>query len=426
MLTLAMTYFQTPSDFVDFLLPFGRQGVAQDFHHTAFRQRTRLSERQRGLCIRELGWSGRDLWICYNLKCVESTGSIHRPTWSIRHFAVSHTFDVEEIRQNWIMIKADQLLQKRLTTATGDRGLSDLRSFVSIDRAFAASLEIHLLLSDLAVENWRWYINHLDEEFQDLSRRTIANDVDVPPMSPVTSPPMSPVRSPTMNSNINSSGFGKPLRADTEKTKKSFRSQFSRTRTQTWQTMNSMNATMEKPKLEIYTDPDTGLTQPLPPGETADDLLASGDNDLKTDEYGQPEFAFSDLQDIHHVDSKANEAALVIKHNRSIISQIQEYYQYVTNLKGFPKAIADECVEDIDHFNMRLKGIDMDFKIQLERIEALLRLIADRKTLVCTPSFDTQCILTMSSCTAFLTYAILKAIDFSLRSPEPLPSTWKR
>ena len=380
MLTLALTYFQAPADLVDFLLPFGQQGGAPDFHFTAFRQRTRLSQRRRGLSILELGWSGRDLQISYNLKCVENSGSKSRPKWSARHFAICHTFDVENIRQTWITVKGDQLIQRRLSAATSDRGLPELRDFSSIDRAFAASLEVHLLLSEISVQNWRWYINHLGNHFEDLSRRTISDDIDVPPMTPPASPPLSPILEPT--------DFARPTRNLTDLSIKSVRSTLSWKRATTWKTMSSIDEKIERPEtsggLHLYTDPETEETVPLPPGMTPADLdkPPAPPGSPKLDEYGQQEFAFSDLQDIHHVDSKANEAALVIKHNRNILSQIREYYQYVTKSKDFPRAILDQCEEDLSHFYMRIKGIEMDFQIQAERIENLLKLVADRKTLV--------------------------------------------
>ena len=161
-------------DFLDFVFPFGKQQYAQDFHFSGFRHDTRLSRCQPNLSIPELGWSGRDLQLCYNLKSVEPSKSQSKWPWSIRQSAVYHAFDIGSSRATWIVMKGDQLMKNRIKSATGTRGLPEVSSFETVDRAFASTLATHMLLCDWSSEHWRWYINFLEEELQATTRRILS------------------------------------------------------------------------------------------------------------------------------------------------------------------------------------------------------------------------------------------------------------
>lgn len=183
MLTLVFTYHQVLPSFLDFLFPFGNQQYAQDFHFGGFKHEDRFSDVDSGLRIPEFGWSGRDFHFCYNLKSIEPSKGHPEWPWSIRQSALYHLFDVETGRTNWIIIKGDQLLKKRIKSATGSRGLPEASCFDTVDRAFASTLAIHVILCEWSGENWRWYINFLEEALQATTRPTLSAMVDPFPSS---------------------------------------------------------------------------------------------------------------------------------------------------------------------------------------------------------------------------------------------------
>ena len=76
--------------------------------------------------------------------------------WSIRPCAIHHGFDVTNVRSNWTVVKGDQLIEKRIISATNGRGPTEFSSYETIDSAFAASLSTHLIMFDWSAENWRW------------------------------------------------------------------------------------------------------------------------------------------------------------------------------------------------------------------------------------------------------------------------------
>ena len=190
MLTLAFTYHQVMPGFLDLVYSFGRQEYAQDFHFSVFQEDTRLSESDRGLKVPELGWSGRDIRMGYGLKSVEPSTSQQDWPWSIRHCAVHHSCDVVSGRATWIVIKGNHLMKDRIESATESQNLPQISNFNTVDRAFASTLATHLIICDWAGDNWRWYINFLEEEFQSTTRGTLSAVVEQSPREATARSPM--------------------------------------------------------------------------------------------------------------------------------------------------------------------------------------------------------------------------------------------
>ena len=88
------------------------------------------------------------------------------------------------------------------------------------------------------------------------------------------------------------------------------------------------------------------------------------------------------MQKIQHIEEKAHEASLILKLNVSVIGQLRQYYDAIVKSKHFPQQIVQLCQDDLDQFHLRINGVLDDLQIHLLRLETLLRLLADRKTLV--------------------------------------------
>ena len=120
MLMLCFTHFQVMPEFVDFLFPFGLWSYAEAeyFYFNRFRQRTGLTEQWRHNFLNAKPVDQR-FQMCYHLKAVEPSDS---DEWSIRHYAVHHPFDLKELRTIWIIVEGDELMKRRIESATSDRG----------------------------------------------------------------------------------------------------------------------------------------------------------------------------------------------------------------------------------------------------------------------------------------------------------------
>lgn len=366
MLMLCFSNFQVFPEFVDFLFPFGFRSDKQDFYFSGFRHRLQLAERWRNNAPNARRVS-KKFQLCYNLKSVETSDT---DTWSIRHCAVHHSFDVMEIRASWVTVKGDSLMKRRIESATSNQGPLGTSDFDSMDQAFNASLETHLIFCGWSAENWRWYINYLEDSFQHMTQRTFSAPVHV-----------------TVLPTAETDRFTLGPRIDTGRTNGSKFSMFSRTESQL------VDKRPLKPALKhrvsasrTYTNPDTGKSQPLPPDEDNDEEDDEPESSLKpTDDKVEDKsrgFSFGKLRKVHKIAEKANEAVLVLKQNINILAQLKIFYRSTLNHKDFPKDLAGSCKDANGDFATRIEGLENDMQIQILRLETLLRLLKDRKTLL--------------------------------------------
>ncbi|KAK6430587.1 hypothetical protein LTR95_013259 [Oleoguttula sp. CCFEE 5521] len=243
-----LSWHQVMPEFLDFLFSFGRTDHSKDFHFTGFRSEAKLLEADATVYLPELGRSGRELRMCYTIKSVENVvtqGSQRNWPWSIRTTSLYHSFDIATSRSFWLIIKANTLLRGRVKALCDGRRLyrTDLVGEDSrTKQAFDSTLRSHQLLCALAGENWRWYINSIEEKVQDLTRDILTETVDLYKQAP--------------------------------------------RHAQTW---NSI------PGTELTTVPSNGP-------ETS-------------------RFTFENLQEIHFVEEKTNEALLIIEANMSLLPQ---------------------------------------------------------------------------------------------------------
>ena len=96
----------------------------------------------------------------------------------------------------------------------------------------------------------------------------------------------------------------------------------------------------------------------------------------------QPEFSFSDLQRIQFIEEKANETLLVLKANITVLTELRQHYRSLLESENWPPELGLECKCEIDRFEKRVSHIENDLRMQQSRTETLLRLLADRKSLV--------------------------------------------
>ena len=371
MLAQALSYLQAMPEMLGLLLPFGERKSTPDFFTGGFHQRTRLQNATRGLQIPERAWSGHGYQICYGLKSVERSETQTHWPWSIRHSAIHHTFDVENIRSTWMVVKGNRLIERRIKSATGGRGPAEYSSYGTIEAAFAASLCTHLIMFDWSAENWRWYINYLEDEFQKMTTGAIATDADVP---------MSPKETEDILA------FGSRTNTQKSNTSRKSRAFSFRSMTQKVGTMPPV-AEIQGIRPQNYAIARSGKKQPLPPGITTKNLEVQQPEvqqarAIQYDIYGQPIFGFRHLQDIQNFEESANESVLVMKLNRGVCKQILEFYHSLFADKELPSNIASNCQGDLLRFQRRIISIESQLEEQILRVEALLRLITNRKGLV--------------------------------------------
>ena len=386
MLTLLLSYHQVMPVFLDFVFPFGRQDYARDFHFSGFRAQSRLDDCDAKLSIPPLGWSGHTFELCYNLKSVERSKYQKDWPWSLRQCALYHSFDVQVPRMTWIMIEADPLLKRRLTSATGARGLPVNRSFQTMITAFEASLETHLISCEWSTENWRWYINFLEDECQAITRGTLSKNVES-----LTSPVFEESMSRALS------------RAETQTTWKS----------STPATPRAVTGFVMSPRLRTLPQIETaigktldGLDGAASPRVTDHNLDGRAQTQSPVGESSVPKPAdeqpegqdgdaieivnFAEIQRIQFIEENINEAKLMLKLNESVFTELAGYYNSIVNEPQWPDSASAGCKIAAMRFTKRIESFSNILKMQQMRIETLLRLLADRKSLVSDGDFCSE------------------------------------
>ena len=162
-------------NYLDFLFMFGSHSHSREKRFSRFRADPTFGSPISS--IDELGRSGRYYQFCYNLKAVSrqtKSGQL-APTdcqWSIRQGAVYHKFDVCNGSSVWILTRAGQDIKQRIESMTGKDGRNEDRGFQTPEQCLKSSLAVHLLLSYWSSENWRAYLQWLED--------TVANEVISP------------------------------------------------------------------------------------------------------------------------------------------------------------------------------------------------------------------------------------------------------
>lgn len=169
MLAQIFTYHQVMPAYLDFMFIFGAQCDARDLRFSGFRKQNMLknplnTKKCQSSNIPELGRSGQQFQLCYNLKGVTlktNSGEDRNSKdseWSIRQASIHHQFDVVYGTTLWIVTKGGLDIQKRFEKLTGPDGRIDDKSFGDTYACFRSSLAAHLMFCHWSTEDWRWYI----------------------------------------------------------------------------------------------------------------------------------------------------------------------------------------------------------------------------------------------------------------------------
>lgn len=165
MLLRTLSYHQVMPIYLDFISVFGQQSRPRDLRFSGFRDQTLLSGPLKGPVIPDLGRSGRQFQLCYNLKSVSPPSSVDpmdAKEWPIRQAAIHHQFDVLEGTTLWLITKGNLDLKDRIQDMTGKDGRPEDRAFGTSEECFKSSLAVHLMLCHWSTEEWRWYIQRLE------------------------------------------------------------------------------------------------------------------------------------------------------------------------------------------------------------------------------------------------------------------------
>ena len=372
MVALIFTYHQVMPTFLDFLFPFGRQDYPQDFHFSGFREEARLARIDNGLRIPELGRSGCGFEIAYSLKSVEP--SKDQLPWSIRQCAIYHSFDVENGRSVWIFVKGNQKMKNRIRSAMNSDRLVNISAFETVDCAFASSLVAHLVLCDWAGENWRWYINHLEQDLQTTTRCTLTEQVEHSAKRLVEKPAFPAAQDFCAQANTNES-----VESSKDKASNLIRGNPNRMARKVRVNTGLISLASDKTLTQPESCPEMLSSSCQPISFQPESVFRPSVAEITDDHQG---FCFSHFQKIQFIEEKANESLLVLKSNINVLKQLREYYVSINESEDWPQDLRSMNRREFLRFQKRLTTVEDDHRIQQDRVEILLALLANRKSLV--------------------------------------------
>ena len=93
-------------------------------------------------------------------------------------------------------------------------------------------------------------------------------------------------------------------------------------------------------------------------------------------------FDIDDIRKIEYIEERTNEALLIIKTQISVLNELLSYYKEVLQSEEAPTGMAEKCKPGFVRFQGSISSAIAHFQIQHSRVETLLKLLADRKSLV--------------------------------------------
>lgn len=140
----------------------------------------------------------------------------------------------------------------------------------------------------------------------------------------------------------------------------------------TFQTATRRTKSVRVDNMLVQSTPAIAPTPPeVPPGP-----------EKQFDMDGRPDISFSDLQQLQDIEDKANEMLLVLNVNVNVHTELGQYYRNFTYLGDWQHYLGFECRDEIARFERRVDNVKKCLQMQESRLQALLRLLAGRKSLV--------------------------------------------
>lgn len=125
----------------------------------------------------QLGRSGQDYHMCFNLKSVERTFTNSHMPWSLRQIVVYHSYDTLTGQAFWIILKGNSAMKDDLEKSVPRRQQQDQDSYSTLIQSFSATIQVLLEVCQWTRQGWRWYINHLETRLDQLTEHGVTDDI---------------------------------------------------------------------------------------------------------------------------------------------------------------------------------------------------------------------------------------------------------
>jgi hypothetical protein len=375
---MLLTYHQVMPSFLDLVFTF--RSRSRPLNYAMFRHENYLDENLPSLRLPHLGRSGIQIQHAFNLLTVEKSNMPdEKNPWPLRHASIYHSLDLETGRAVYILLKGNSELAKRIKDATDMNRHLRPDSPRTPERSFVASLQIHLIMLEWAVEYWDEYIDSMEDTL-----RTRSVDAKVAPVEGVASP----VRL-AESFQRRGSGFS---RRGTIRTLSRGLSSTSRGNGQDdlLEDAPSEPPTPRQPPTPTRMSSRTlsgflrratgGLESPVPektPVVPERDALMEKLTEL------EERFSFNELQRLGLVGDEIDRSLMALDQNQDVVAQVQEQYQTVIASHAFTTLLdGDQCKAELAVFFRRVRTVLRDLAAHRRRLLDLSRTVENDKNMV--------------------------------------------
>lgn len=412
--------------FLDLVLTF--EVRIRPLNRAMFRHEDYLAEDAEPFALPELGRSGMIMQHAFNLLSIERDEGGHK--FFPRQVAIYHSFDVQNGRSLWIVLKGNSLIARRFLASASTHRRLKANSINSAETSFIAGLHIHLMMMDWCIEDWEDYIDHLEVllETQSLDARMAHVDkaTETRGLSRVyasrrTSTMRSPVSPQSTFERRETGGLQQATNSQdppspTTPTKRALTRSFS----DLMPAMRRLSSfRSHKSKKSWPTDAEPGLMtgQAFGIGEDEDDDDAGAElTELSKN------FSFKQFQQLNNLGDEVERARVSIEQNKGVLEELRHHYDEVVKSYGFMTHIkVDKCQSEISAFFRRVKSVERGLEIHYGRLNSLARALDNEKTMVSGSIKAVQIYTVTDSCeqfTSILQYKSEKTSEYFASSAK--------
>ncbi|KAF3015314.1 hypothetical protein E8E14_009108 [Neopestalotiopsis sp. 37M] len=382
--------------FLDLVMAFSPSSKPPTY--AMFRNENYLEQDSPQFAVPGLGRSGRQIQCAFNLLSVEPAEMPNAANpWPLRQAALCHTFDVVSGQTLFIILKADTNLLRRINQEILNNPEMQPSLFTNVEKSFAATLLVQLIIVEWCAENWADYIEYFETKVREKSiegkmapisaaTTSMAIEKDLARKSTTTSPAASrqgtftrqttfsrDSRPPTrLLTQIDTSTPETPGAADQQSVPSSpitLRSPPRRRTSSLRQSVAGMFARASSSQSNKDADIEMGHR----------DSHEDEQVDFKLDE----DLSFEEFQRMSRWGSELEQSIMVIRQNLGVVGQIKKHYWEIIDSHEFKQHIrAGDLTSRIGTFFKRIDGVESDLTVHRDRLEAIACTLENDKALV--------------------------------------------
>lgn len=372
MFKIVCSYHQIDPSFLESVCTFGECDQPIDLCLAQFREKDTLKcHPQQRLELPNLGRSGREIRLSYLLRSVEYSEDGPQGVWGwqIRQIANYHSFDVESGRAFWLTIKGNELFQDRIQEVSP---FIEIPPKAEVDEGdvspyLKATLATHIVYLSWCDENWRQFINEVEEDIRAIvspANGVLLDDHADPSSTYPRSLREMSRRSTMLYSKSHSRSSTMATGATDPKSPI-----LSKVLNATTSTLNSWLRRERTPQV----DPEKAMPQQDNASQPIGNPLPRDKQDMLS------RFRFKDMQTLHRHTDFLQKAILVLDLNVGVLRDISAYYRSLITTEFSENMSCKEAIED---FLKEVSSILRRLETRSRQMHCLLSTLSQNMLLV--------------------------------------------